>query len=87
MANRIATALAALGLTVGATLAAHAQSLDELYAKAKPEGAFSFYVGGPTAPWEARAKTFEEKYPGIKVSIGGGFARSEDRSADRSQET
>ncbi len=40
MANRLATALATLGLMASATLAAQAQSLDELYAKAKPEGAF-----------------------------------------------
>ena len=35
--------------------AAAAQSLDELYAKAKTEGAFVPYAGGPTAPGEARA--------------------------------
>src|SRR5579863_92157 len=83
MASRFATALAALGLTAWGVLAAQAQSLDELYAKAKPEGAFSFYVGGPTAPWEARTKAFEEKYPGIKVSIGGGFSNVLDQKIDQ----
>ena len=83
MANRLATALATLGLMASATLAAQAQSLDELYAKAKPEGAFAFYVGGPTAPWEARTKAFEEKYPGIKVSIGGGFSNVLDQKIDQ----
>jgi hypothetical protein len=28
----------------------------------------------PTAPWEARARIFEQRYPGIKVSITGGFS-------------
>jgi ABC-type Fe3+ transport system substrate-binding protein len=61
---------------------ARAQSLDDFYAKAKDEGAFAFYVGGPTAPWEARAKVFEERYPGIKVTIGGGFSNVLDNKID-----
>jgi ABC-type Fe3+ transport system substrate-binding protein len=65
-----------------ASLPAHAQSLDDFYAKAKDEGAFAFYVGGPTAPWEARAKIFEERYPGIKVTIGGGFSNVLDQKID-----
>ena len=76
----------ALRLLAGfaAAVPARAQSLDDFYAKAKDEGAFAFYVGGPTAPWEARAKVFEERYPGIKVTIGGGFSNvldQEDRRA------
>lgn len=82
MAKWFATALAVLGLSASATFAARAQSLDELYAKAKAEGAFSFYVGGPTAPWEARTKTFELKYPGIKISVGGGFSNVLDKKVD-----
>ena len=62
--------------------AARAQSLDELYAKAKIEGALSFDVGGPTAPWEERLKGFAEKYPGIKVTVGGGFSNVLDRQID-----
>jgi ABC-type Fe3+ transport system substrate-binding protein len=60
-----------------------AQSPGDLYAKAKSEGAFAFYVGGPAAPWEARAKVFAEKYPGIKVSIGGGFSNVLDQKIDQ----
>ena len=62
---------------------ARTETLDELYVKAKTEGAFSFYVGGPTAPWEARAKLFNESYPGIKISIGGGFSNVLDRKVDQ----
>ena len=83
MVNRLATALATLGLTISLTLAAQAQSAGELYDKAKAEGAFAFYVGGPTAPWEARTKAFEEKYPGIKVSVGGGFSNVLDQKIDQ----
>ena len=64
------------------SLPAKAQSLDELYAKAKSEGAFVLYVGGPTAPWEAMAKVFNAKYPGITVSISGGFSNVLDKKVD-----
>ncbi len=84
-AQRLTTAAALAFLAAGpASLApAHAQSLDDLYAKAKSEGAFAFYVGGPTAPWEARTKAFAEKYPGIKISIGGGFSNILDQKIDQ----
>jgi hypothetical protein len=60
-------ATAGIALVAGLAVAtpARAQSFDDFYAKAKAEGAFAFYVGGPTAPWEARAKVFEERFPGI----------------------
>ena len=72
-----ATALALLG-----TLSAHAQPADDVYAKAKSEGAVVLYVGGPTAPWEAAARRFEERYPGIKVSVTGGFSNVLDKRID-----
>ena len=62
---------------------ARPQTLDDLYGKAESEGAFAFYVGGPTAPWEARAKIFEERYPGIKITIGGGFSNVLDKKIDQ----
>jgi len=62
---------------------AWAQSLDDLYAKAKDEGTFAFYAGGPTAPWEARGKAFGEAYPGVKISIGGGFSNVLDKKIDQ----
>jgi ABC-type Fe3+ transport system substrate-binding protein len=75
-------AAAGIAASLAAALPAGAQSLDDLYAKAKDEGAFAFYVGGPTAPWEARAKVFKERYPGIKVTIGGGFSNVLDKKID-----
>jgi ABC-type Fe3+ transport system substrate-binding protein len=77
----VAAALLAIGSAGSAP--ARAQSLDDLYAKAKDEGTFAFYVGGPTAPWEARAKAFEEKYPGIKITVGGGFSNVLDQQIDQ----
>ena len=86
LACRLA-AVAALGLFVAVTVAqvspARAQSLDELYAKAKSEGALAFYAGGPTAPWDARAKAFGELYPGIQISIRGGFSNVLDKQINQ----
>ncbi len=54
--------------------AARAETMDELYAKAKAEGTVVFYSGGPVAPYERFAKDFEQRFPGLKVSITGGFS-------------
>jgi ABC-type Fe3+ transport system substrate-binding protein len=82
IARRIAaTFLCCLGLLAAAAGASRSESLDEIYTKA--EAAFVLYVGGPTAPWEASAKIFEQRYPGIKVSITGGFSNVLDRQIDQ----
>jgi ABC-type Fe3+ transport system substrate-binding protein len=70
-----------LGLAVAAG-AARAESIDEIYAKAKAEKSLAFYAGGPTAPWEAAANRFKQKYPGIEVKIEGGFSNVLDRKID-----
>ena len=80
---RLSAVLALLVAALISAAPARAQSPDDLYAKAKSEGAFAFYVGGPTAPWEARAKAFTEKYPGIKISVGGGFSNVLDQKIDQ----
>ena len=67
--------LGALACTVSCGMApAAAESMDELYAKAKPEKAVVFYSGGPVAPYEAFAREFEQRFPDLKVSITGGFS-------------
>ena len=53
---------------------AAAETMDELYAKARPEKAVVFYSGGPVAPYEAFAREFEQRFPDLKVSITGGFS-------------
>ena len=62
---------------------AKAETIDQIYAKAKTEKALVFYAGGPTAPWEAAAKIFEQKYPGIAISITGGFSNVLDQKIDQ----
>jgi ABC-type Fe3+ transport system substrate-binding protein len=63
-----------IGALLAATAAVNAETVDELYRKAKAETSLSFYAGGPTAPYEARIKEFQEKFPGINVSVTGGFS-------------
>src|SRR5260370_37363913 len=52
-----------------AEAASRAETLDQLYEKAKLEKTVVFYAGGPAAPHENRAKEFMQKYPGITVSV------------------
>src|SRR5438046_1384718 len=62
------------GLLPFAAVDAHAQTLERLYEQAKLEKTVVFYAGGPAAPHENRAKEFMQKFPGIAVSVTGGFS-------------
>ena len=53
---------------------ARAETLDQLYQKAKAEGEVVFYSGGPALPHENRAKLFMQQFPGIEVKVTGGFS-------------
>jgi len=53
---------------------AQAEIMQALYEKAKAEKSLVFYSGGPAAPHEARAKRFMQQFPGITVSVTGGFS-------------
>jgi ABC-type Fe3+ transport system substrate-binding protein len=57
-----------------AIAAARAETVEQLYEKAKAEKSLLFYAGGPTAPYEARIKQFQAAFPGIQVSVSGGFS-------------
>jgi ABC-type Fe3+ transport system substrate-binding protein len=67
------TAGLVLATLVPAT-AARPETLDEIYQKAKVEGSLVFYAGGPAAPHENRAKEFQQRFPGIAISVTGGFS-------------
>src|SRR5262252_8768649 len=65
----------ALGLAIGPFSApARAETLDELYTKAKSEKSLAIYAGGPVSNYEPLAREFESKFPGLTVSIEGGFS-------------
>jgi ABC-type Fe3+ transport system substrate-binding protein len=68
---------AAICITIASLAAAapaRAETMGELYEKAKAEKTLVFYAGGPTAPYEARIKQFQAAFPGIQVSVEGGFS-------------
>ena len=71
--GRLLPACVAVALMTAA-VAARAETVEQLYEKAKAEKSLVFYAGGPTAPYEARIKQFQEKFPGIQVSVSGGFS-------------
>jgi hypothetical protein len=52
----------------------HAETLDEIYAKARSEGALTIYGGGPARLYEGWIKEYEARFPGIKVNLTGGYA-------------
>jgi len=70
---RLLPACVAVAL-LSAAATVRAETVDQLYEKAKAEKSLVFYAGGPTAPYEARIKQFQAKYPGIQVSVSGGFS-------------
>jgi ABC-type glycerol-3-phosphate transport system substrate-binding protein len=53
---------------------ARAETLAELFEKAKAEKEVVFYSGGPALPHENRAKLFMQQFPGIEVKVTGGFS-------------
>ena len=59
-----------------------AQNAEQLYALAKNEKTLVLYGGGPAGPYERMAKAFEQRYPGITVSVTGGFSNVLDRRID-----
>jgi ABC-type Fe3+ transport system substrate-binding protein len=78
-------------LACGAGLAC-AESMDELYAKAKLEQTLVLYGAGPTGSHERWIKDFEQRFPGIKVALTGGLSnglnrRIEQQLANKRMET
>ncbi|HEV2572645.1 MAG TPA: extracellular solute-binding protein [Beijerinckiaceae bacterium] len=61
-------------VVVMTAISASADMTSDLYEKAKSEGALTLYTGGPVAPYQGIVAEFEQKFPGIKVSVTGGFS-------------
>jgi len=70
-------------LTVGLLSAARAETLDQLYEKAKLEKALSIYTGAGPGAAKAAADAFEKRFPGIAVTPHGGFSNVLDLEIDR----
>ena len=57
----------------------HAQSLDELYEKAKLEKSVALVAAGPSEPYEHWIREFQQLYPGVTVSFTGGLSNGLNR--------
>jgi ABC-type Fe3+ transport system substrate-binding protein len=64
-------------------LTAGAETLDQLYAKAKQEGALMIYTGAGQSAAKAGADAFEKRFPGITVTAKGGFSNVLDLEIDQ----
>jgi ABC-type Fe3+ transport system substrate-binding protein len=69
-----------------------AQTVDQLYASAKEEKTLVMWAAGPTAGYESAARAFEQQFPGITISLTGGFsnvlnARIEEQMRTKKVET
>ncbi len=82
MRRRWIAGFAGVVAAIGFAGLARAESADQLYATAKDEKSLVFYGGGPAAPYERMAKDFEQRYPGIAISVTGGFSNVLDRKID-----
>jgi ABC-type Fe3+ transport system substrate-binding protein len=81
LSRRVLALLVAL-LFCGAGLA-RAQSVDELYAKAKREQTLVLYGAGPTGSHERWIKDFEQRFPGVKVALTGGLSNGLNRRIEQ----
>jgi ABC-type Fe3+ transport system substrate-binding protein len=79
---RTAPAASLIAMLVCCASGPRVESLQDLYEKAKPEKALVLYGGGPVTQYEPFAKEFEQLFPGIKVSITGGFSNVLDKKID-----
>ena len=53
---------------------AGADTIDQLYAMAKKEKTLVVWAADPTAGYEGAIRAFEQQFPGITVSLTGGFS-------------
>jgi ABC-type Fe3+ transport system substrate-binding protein len=61
----------------------HAQSVDELYEKAKLEKNVALVAAGPSEPYQGWIREFQARYPGVTVSFTGGLSNGLNRSINQ----
>jgi ABC-type Fe3+ transport system substrate-binding protein len=64
---------------IGCAPSLHAQSLDELYEKAKAEKSVALVAAGPSEPYEHWIREFQQLYPEVTVSFTGGLSNGLNR--------
>jgi ABC-type Fe3+ transport system substrate-binding protein len=86
-ADILRASLSALSWTAAALIGSvpqlHAQSMDELYEKAKLEKSVALVAAGPSEPYERWIREFQQLYPGVTVSFTGGLSNGLNRNINR----
>jgi ABC-type Fe3+ transport system substrate-binding protein len=75
------TVLLAAGLVC--TAQAHAESMDELYEKAKLEKTLVLYGAGPTGSHDRWIKDFQQRFPGVTVELTGGLSTALNKKVEQ----
>ena len=88
----ITTIAASAALSAACSLSASAQTIDQIYEAAKAEKTVVLWGAGPSAGYESAARAFEQQFPGVTVSLMGGFsnvlnAKVEEQFSARKVET
>jgi ABC-type Fe3+ transport system substrate-binding protein len=75
-AQRRSIAAMATGAALSALccVGASAETIDQIYEAAKAEKSLVLWGAGPTAGYETAARAFEQQYPGVTVTLMGGFS-------------
>ena len=71
--------LSTVAALIGCAAPLHAQTTDELYAKAKLEKTVALVGAGPSEPYEHWIREFQQAYPGVTVSFTGGLSNGLNR--------
>jgi ABC-type Fe3+ transport system substrate-binding protein len=61
-------------LSAACSIAASAETIDQIYESAKAEKTLVLWGAGPSAGYESAARAFEQQFPGVTVSLMGGFS-------------
>jgi ABC-type Fe3+ transport system substrate-binding protein len=72
--RRLAALATGAALSAAYCAAACAETIDQIYEAAKAEKTLVLWGAGPSAGYEAAARAFEQQYPGITVTLMGGFS-------------
>jgi ABC-type Fe3+ transport system substrate-binding protein len=89
---RTSTAAVASLIALCCSAPVGAETIDQLYASARGEKTLVLWAADPTAGYESAARAFEQQFPGITVSLTGGFsnvlnARIEEQATTKKVET
>jgi len=72
--RRLAALATAAVLSASCCAAALAETIDQIYEAAKAEKSLVLWGAGPSAGYETAVRAFEQQYPGVTVTLMGGFS-------------